>query len=424
MIAANTGTMKRKKQRNGKNEFEDLGLPTEILDALRERGYERPTPIQAAAIPMALAGRDLLGSAQTGTGKTAAYGIPILERLRATTFAHDPRALVLTPTRELAQQVGEFLEAYGKNLKCRVVVVVGGASMRRQISLLKAGCDLVVATPGRFLDLYRQRALQLGRIEIAVLDEADRMLDMGFIPDVRRIMRSLPRRRQTLLFSATLVPEVERLARDFLIDPVRVEVAPPVTPAEKIEQILCPVDFQYKEMLLDHIVRSETTDQVLIFTGTKRAADAVERYLRRKGHSVRVIHGDCSQSVRNRALRDFRSGRIRVLVATDVASRGLDIEGISHVINFDLPETVEDYVHRIGRTARAEASGVALSLVGTKDLEKIRRIEETFGKRLERRVFAGFEPKTCDILLKEIGADRGRSRPGFVRRRRLLRKGR
>ncbi len=400
-------------------QFDALGLSSVILSSLAEDGYVTPTPIQIGAIPPALEGKDVIGCAQTGTGKTAAYSLPVLERLKNETFQHDPRALVLAPTRELAIQVQEFLENYGRNTKLRSTVIVGGMPMSPQIKAIKKGCDVVIATPGRLLDLHHQRVLQLSSVKILILDEADRMLDMGFIPDVRHIMRLLARERQTLLFSATLPPEILRLANDFMRDPVRVEVAPSSTPVEKVRQVIHPVDPGSKNDLLVHLLKGETMEQVLVFTRTKRNAEKLGTLIEQAGMVVEVIHGDKHQKARIAALDAFKERRSNILIATDVASRGLDIEAISHVINYDMPDNVEDYIHRIGRTARASAHGDAVSLVSVEDWDVVKSIEKETGITIPRREVPGFEPKICRFLVET-------TRPDYKKpiRRRLLGRGR
>jgi ATP-dependent RNA helicase RhlE len=398
--------------------FEDLDLNPAILQALIEEGYVTPTPIQSGAVPPALEGHDVLGVAQTGTGKTAAFTIPILHRLATETFSRDPRALILTPTRELAMQIEEFVCAYGRNLKLRSVCIVGGMPMGAQIRALRAGCDIAIATPGRLLDLLHQREIQLSHVEILVLDEADRMLDMGFIPDVRHILRTVPSRRQTLLFSATMPPEINRLAQDFLREPVRVEVAPSSTPVEKVRQVLHPVDHHKKTDLLHHLLTTQNWEQVLVFTRTKRAVEMVHKKLNDAGVVVDMIHGDMHQKARLRALEAFKGREVRVLIATDVASRGLDIENISHVVNFDMPDTIEDYIHRIGRTARASADGDAVSFIAVEDWDVVKELERAIGSTLPRVEVPGFEPTICRFL----AVPPEDKKP--VVRRRLLRGGR
>ena len=348
--------------------FDSLGLSAELLRAVADEGYTAPTPIQVQAIPLILEGRDLMGAAQTGTGKTAAFVLPIFERLRPHANAsfsparHPVRALVLTPTRELAMQVAEMAAAYGRHVALRSAVVFGGVPLDPQIKELRAGVELLVATPGRLLDLVGQRAANLGQVEILVLDEGDRMLDMGFIPDIRRILDLLPNRRQTLLFSATFSDEIRRLSKEFLTNPAIVEVAARNATAAAVREVLYPVDRELKLGLLEHLVRTHDLRQVLVFTRTKVAARRIASDLDRHRFAATAIHSDRTQAERIRALADFKSGEIEILVATDVASRGLDIEELPVVVNFELPTKAEDYVHRIGRTGRAGASGSAISL--------------------------------------------------------------
>ena len=344
--------------------FEELQLIRPLLNAVKTEGYENPTPIQEQAIPHVLSGKDLLGCAQTGTGKTAAFALPILQRL----CAEPPpkgrrpiRVLALTPTRELASQIGDSFAAYGRNTGLRHAVVFGGVSQNPQAAALDRGVDILVATPGRLLDLTNQGMIKYNALEVFVLDEADRMLDMGFINDVRKIIRSLPEKRQTLFFSATMPPEIRSLADSILHDPVQVAVAPPATTVDLVEQSVYFVEKPEKIKLLLHLFRNPDLGRVLIFTRTKHGADKVTRLLERNRVSARAIHGNKSQGAREDALDMFKRGRVRALVATDIASRGIDIENVTHVVNYDLPNEPESYVHRIGRTARAGAAGAAIS---------------------------------------------------------------
>jgi ATP-dependent RNA helicase RhlE len=352
--------------------FEDLKLIEPLLRAVREEGYLEPTPIQEKGIPHVLAGRDLLGCAQTGTGKTAAFALPILQLLY-NTRKHGghraTRALVLSPTRELAAQIADSFAAYGRHTGLRTTVVYGGVSQVPQVKALRNGVDILVATPGRLLDLMGQNVVKLHGLEILVLDEADRMLDMGFIPDVRRIVGELPVKRQTLFFSATLTDDIKHLAGGMVKDPVRVEAAPAATTVEATEQRIYMVQQSQKCGLLAHLLKNPEVVRALVFTRTKRRADQVARHLDQEGVSVTVIHGDKSQLNRQRALDHFKSGRVRVLVATDIAARGLDVENVSHVFNYDLSAEPEAYVHRIGRTGRAEASGIAISFCSPEERE-------------------------------------------------------
>ena len=378
--------------------FESLGLSAELLRAGADSGYTTPTPIQAQAIPLVLAGRDLMGAAQTGTGKTAAFVLPIFERLKPyanTSFSparHPVRALVLAPTRELAIQVNEMATAYGRHVPLRSTVVYGGVPLDPQIKELRSGVELLIATPGRLLDLVGQRAANLGQVEILVLDEGDRMLDMGFIPDIRRILALMPNRKQTLLFSATFSDEIRRLAREFLTDPATLEVARRNAPAELVRQVLYPVDRERKTDLLEHLVRSHDLRQVLVFTRTKVAARRLASDLDRHGVAATAIHSDRTQAERLRALQDFKAGAVRVLVATDVASRGLDIEDLPVVVNFELPVKAEDYVHRIGRTGRAGASGIAISLACPDEIDLLRAIQRLLKRAIPVEVEERFLP--------------------------------
>jgi ATP-dependent RNA helicase RhlE len=368
-------------------EFADLGLCSDLLDAIFDRGYETPTPIQAQAIPHLLEGRDLLGVAQTGTGKTAAFALPILDLLderHEKPTPRRPRALVLTPTRELASQISDSFEAYGKHLPLRSTVVFGGVGQSPQVRALRRGVDVLVATPGRLLDLMGQGHVDFARVGIFVLDEADRMLDMGFLRDVRRIVDRLPRERQSLLFSATMPRDIACLARTLLRDPVRVEVTPPGTTVERVDQRVCFVDKPDKRLLLSEILGDAGIERVLVFTRTKHGADRVARHLAKAGTASTALHGNKSQGQRERALAGFRAGRVRVLVATDIAARGLDVPEITHVINFDLPNVPESYVHRIGRTARAGRTGVAISFCDPSEQTYLVAIEREVGQALDR----------------------------------------
>ena len=359
-------------------EFTGLGLNEPLLRALRTEKYDRPTPIQSQAVPQILAGKDLLGIAQTGTGKTAAFGLPILQHLAARQERLPPRtarALILAPTRELAIQIGQALRTYGRYLSLRQTVIHGGVGQRPQVTAMRRGVDVLVATPGRLLDLMEQGHLRLNCVEFFVLDEADRMLDMGFIRDVRKIVAAVPRRRQTLFFSATMPSSVTGLANDILSDPVRVAVTPAATPVERVEQQVHFVGTDGKRALLAELLRDPAVERSIVFTRTKHRANRVAEQLDKMGIHAEAIHGNKSQSARQRALDAFRSGRVRVLVATDIAARGIDVDGITHVINFELPNVPEDYVHRIGRTARAGASGAAISLCDPTEQAYLRGIE-------------------------------------------------
>ena len=378
--------------------FDEFGLSPEILRAVTEQGYEQPTPIQDQAIPYVLTGRDLLGRAQTGTGKTAAFALPMLERLRRhanTSFSparHPLRALILAPTRELAVQVYESFTAYGRHVPLRYLVVYGGVPTEPQTKVLLAGIEVLVATPGRLLDHLGQRNLSLSSVEVLVLDEADRMLDMGFLPDITRIVDQLPTNRQTLLFSATFSAEIRRLAAKLLRSPVSVDVAPQVTSAESVAQVVYLVDEQRKRELLAELVRRRDLHQVLVFTRTKLQAGRLASQLDRDGIAAVAIHGDRSQPDRERALAGFKTGEVQVLVATDVAARGLDIEALPLVVNYELPHTAHDYVHRIGRTGRAGAEGRAISLVAPDEEDYLKAVNLLLKRDLPVRVVKGFEP--------------------------------
>ncbi|MDA1342795.1 MAG: DEAD/DEAH box helicase [Methyloglobulus sp.] len=376
--------------------FSTLGLSEPLLRAVSEQGYTIPTPIQLQAIPAVLSGRDLMAAAQTGTGKTAGFTLPLLQRLSTgdKVQANAIRALVLTPTRELAAQVGESVAIYGKHLPLRSAVVFGGVSINPQMMALRRGVDVLVATPGRLMDLYSQNAVKFSQLEILVLDEADRMLDMGFIRDIRKIMALLPKRRQTLMFSATFSNEIRSLGKDLLHTPEFIEVSPRNAAANTVKQWVHPVDQKRKPELLSHLVRHHGWAQVLVFTRTKHGANRVAAKLEQDGITAAAIHGNKSQGARTRALADFKNGEIRVLVATDIASRGLDIEQLPQVVNFDLPNIAEDYVHRIGRTGRAGATGQAVSLVSIDEKQMLTGIEKLIRQTLPRETLVGFEPDT------------------------------
>ena len=360
--------------------FAGLDLAQPILRAIADEGYTTPTPIQGKSIPPLLEGRDLLGVAQTGTGKTAAFALPLLHRLADNAGKSHPRqplALILAPTRELAGQIGDSFRTYGRHLRLRTGVVFGGVSIRRQIQTLARGVHVLVATPGRLIDLMNRGDLRLDAVEVFILDEADRMLDMGFIRDVKKITAALPKRRQTLLFSATMAKSVQGLAADLLSNPVRVEAAPASTTVEKVDQMVLFVPKDKKRALLGELLNDKDMARVLIFTRTKHGANRVARHLHDRGIHSDAIHGNKDQNARQRALDGFRSGRIRALVATDIAARGIDVEGVTHVINFDLPNDPESYVHRIGRTARAGAAGIAISFCDSGERAHLRDIEKT-----------------------------------------------
>jgi ATP-dependent RNA helicase RhlE len=377
--------------------FADLGLMPELLRALEAVGYTTPTPIQRDAIPVVLAGRDLLAAAQTGTGKTAGFTLPMLQLLSSRHALHPgtrhrPRALILTPTRELAAQVEESVSTYGKQLSLTSMVIFGGVGLQPQVTKLRGKIDILVATPGRLLDHIGQGTLDLGGIELFVLDEADRMLDMGFIRDIRRVLALLPKQRQNLLFSATFADEIRSLANSLLKDPISVEVTPRNTTVERIEQTIYPVDREAKRQLLEKLIRDGEWSQVLVFTRTKHGANRLADQLDKNGIAAMAIHGNKSQSAREKALREFKANRLRVLVATDIAARGIDIDALPHVVNYELPQVPEDYVHRIGRTGRAGAGGEAVSLVCVDELKLLADIERTIKQKLNRVIVPGFEP--------------------------------
>ena len=402
--------------------FSEFGLAETLQRALAARKHTIPTPIQAQAIPEVLAGRDLIAIAQTGTGKTAAFALPILHRLagaKTTVRARAPRALVLAPTRELAIQIADEFRAYGARLQLRLAVVYGGVGQKPQVDALARGTDILVATPGRLLDLMGQRRVSLDRIEHLVLDEADRMLDMGFIRDVRRILAALPAARQSLLFSATMPRDVARLASDFLRDPVRVAVTPQATPVERIRQSVFHVPAGDKQRLLAEILDDPALSRVLVFARTKHRANRVATQLEKGGVAADAIHGNKSHGARQRALERFRRGEARVLVATDIAARGIDIEDISHVINFELPNTPESYVHRIGRTARAGADGIAYSFCDAAERDSLGQIERLIRQRLTvvgdgPAPASGDRPAQGRPRRKGAGAGRKRGTPRFA----------
>tara|TARA_R110000787_G_scaffold3947_3_gene15377 strand:+ start:1160 stop:2464 length:1305 start_codon:yes stop_codon:yes gene_type:complete len=366
------------------SKFSELGLADPIQRALTSRNHLVPTPIQAGSIPQLLEGRDMLGIAQTGTGKTGAFALPILHKLSRNNdgSTRNARALVLAPTRELAIQIGDEFRAYGQNLHLRQTLIYGGVSQKPQVSGLQRGVDIIIATPGRLLDLMNQRLVKLNAIEYLVLDEADRMLDMGFIRDIRKIMAVLPKTRQSLLFSATMPNEIARLSGEILNNPVRVEVTPQATPIESIEQSVHYINSKAKPELLSTLLADPALERVIVFTRTKHRANRVAQQLEKTGVSADAIHGNKSQGARQRALKRFRSGEARVLVATDVAARGIDIDAVSHVINYEIPNEAESYVHRIGRTARAGATGVAVAFCDSTERGYLRDIEKLIKRRL------------------------------------------
>ena len=373
--------------------FRAFGLDANILKAVQEAGYTAPTPIQTAAIPLVMAGHDLIGIAQTGTGKTAAFVLPMLDRihrLRAAGGQNNTRALVVAPTRELVAQIEENVRGYGRHLPLRAATVFGGVGERHQIEALRSKVDLVVATPGRLLDLMGRGCGDFRDLNFLVLDEADRMLDMGFLPDIRRIVRALPQKRQTLLFSATLSKEIEGVTREFLRSPKIVQIGRRANPAETVTQLVYEVPRASKTGLLAHLLRDPSLDMVLAFSRTKHGADRLARQLEQKGIRTATLHSNRSQSQRLRALKDFKSGAVRVLVATDIAARGIDVDGISHVVNYDFPLHPEDYVHRIGRTGRANAVGDAISFVTPEDHAELKAVERFIGRGIVRKRAEGF----------------------------------
>ena len=375
-----------------------MELVPPLLQAVRDSGYQQPTPVQEQAIPLVLAGRDLMAGAQTGTGKTAAFALPTLQRLlplastSASPARHPVRALVLTPTRELAIQVHESFREYGKHVPLRSAIVYGGVDMNAQIAELRRGIEILIATPGRLLDHVQNKTVMLGQVQVLILDEADRMLDMGFMPDIKRIIALLPRERQNLLFSATFPDEIRNLAKQLLRNPAEVQIAARNAAAELVTHVLHPVARQKKRELLAYLVQTRGLKQVLVFCATRIGANRLGHQLRRDHIHADAIHGDKSQSEREASLEAFKAGKTAVLVATDVASRGLDIEGLPQVINFDIPRSPEDYVHRIGRTGRAGLTGEAISLVAPDDLDALAQIEKLIKKKIERVLVPGFEP--------------------------------
>lgn len=374
--------------------FSQLGLCEPILAAVAEKGYQTPSPIQVQTIPAVLRGDDIMAAAQTGTGKTAGFTLPLLERLSTgnPARANQVRALVLTPTRELAAQVAENVAAYGKNLSLRSTVVFGGVKINPQMMKLRKGADILIATPGRLLDLYNQNAIRFDKLEVLVLDEADRMLDMGFIHDIRRIMGMLPKKRQTLLFSATFSNDIRKLAKNLVNNPVEISVTPRNTTTKLVKQWLHPVNQRRKSVLLKQLIIEHDWNQVLVFTRTKHGANKLVAYLESQGIPAAAIHGNKSQSARTKALADFKLHKVSVLVATDIAARGIDIQQLPQVVNFDLPNVPEDYVHRIGRTGRAGSNGQAVSLVSPEELAELCDIQNVTNQLIERRVVEGFEP--------------------------------
>ncbi|MBL4673794.1 MAG: DEAD/DEAH box helicase [Arenicella sp.] len=376
--------------------FADLGLSKPLLDAIELQGYTEPSPIQAKAIPHVIAGRDVMAAAQTGTGKTAGFTLPILHRLSNTPKpsgkGNQARALVLTPTRELAAQVAASVETYGQNLKIKTAVVFGGVKINPQMQKLRGGVDVLIATPGRLLDLHNQNAIQFDQLEVLVLDEADRMLDMGFIHDIRRIIKMLPKKRQNLLFSATFSNDIRQLAKTIVHDPIEVSVSPANSTVDSVQQSLIAVEKTDKTQVLTRLIVENDWFQVLVFSRTKHGANRLVKQLVAKGVEASAIHGNKSQGARTKALAEFKAGKVRVLVATDIAARGIDIDQLPHVVNFDLPQVAEDYVHRIGRTGRAGASGEAISLVSHDEFKLLVAIERLIKKEVPRKHLDGYQP--------------------------------
>ena len=396
--------------------FKNLGLCAELLQAVSEQGYSQPTPVQQRSIPVILSGHDVMASAQTGTGKTAAFSLPVLQRLSAAPKSgrRAVRALVLCPTRELAAQVGQSMEHYGRHLSLRSAVVFGGVKIGPQIRQLRHGVDVLVATPGRLLDHVSQKTVDLSQVEVLILDEADRMLDMGFIHDIRKVLKLLPpkEKRQSLLFSATFSTPIKRLAESLLQRPQLIETAVVNSAADSVRQVIHPVDKKRKRELLSHMIGTRNWQQVLVFTRTKHGANHLAQQLEKDGLSTAAIHGNKSQGARTRALAAFKQGKVRVLVATDIAARGLDIAQLPHVVNYELPQVAEDYVHRIGRTGRAGNEGEAVSLVCVDEHRLLRGIERVLKRRLPQEVLPGYEP---DPSIKpepiQNGRRQGRGRP-------------
>ncbi|WP_158968796.1 DEAD/DEAH box helicase [Paraglaciecola sp. L3A3] len=374
--------------------FADLGLSPKILSAVTAKGYTDPSPIQAQAIPAVLEGKDVMAAAQTGTGKTAGFTLPILQRLSQGTpaRANQARALILTPTRELAAQVAESVQTYGRDLPLKSAVVFGGVGINPQMVKLRKGVDILVATPGRLLDLYNQNAVKFSDLEILVLDEADRMLDMGFIHDIKKILKLLPKNRQNLMFSATFSDEIRQLAKGLVNNPVEVSVSPANTTVDLVEQWVYPVDKSQKTAILTRLIKDNDWQQVLVFSRTKHGANRIVKQLEARGITAAAIHGNKSQGARTKALADFKQGKVKALIATDIAARGIDIDQLPQVVNFDLPNVAEDYVHRIGRTGRAGATGQAISMVTLEEFKQLVDIERLTKQVIQRKTIAGFEP--------------------------------
>ena len=395
--------------------FDSLGLAPALLRALADYGYTQPTPIQAAAIPPALAGQDLLAAAQTGTGKTAAFALPLLQKLSTSgeTMTRRPRALILTPTRELAAQINDNIRSYAKHMHVSSTTIFGGVSMGPQINTLRRGVDIVIATPGRLIDHMQQRTLDLTAVETLILDEADRMLDMGFLPAIKRILQSVPKRRQTLLFSATFAPAIKTLAMEFMHNPKEISVSAPNTVTTLVSHQVHPVDSARKRDLLLHLLSQDSRRQALVFSRTKHGADKLVTFLNASGLRSAAIHGNKSQNARTRALSDFKSGRVTIMVATDIAARGIDIEQLPIVINFDLPSVAEDYVHRIGRTGRAGMEGLAISLVSHDESGLLYDIRKLLKQEIAITAVEGYEPSTP--LRVDAGAPRPKQGGGGQR---------
>lgn len=390
--------------------FESFKFDRRIADRVKALGFDTPTPIQEKAIPEVLAGRDLVGLAQTGTGKTAAFMLPILQRLRNGP-QRQPRALVLAPTRELAEQIHQMTNDLGRNINVKNLSIYGGVSKKAQISKLRRGVDIVIACPGRLLDIASEKAIDLSKVEVVVLDEADRMCDMGFLPDVRRILKLLPKQRQTLFFSATMPDDIHRLADSILKDPITIQIGQ-IAPAKTVKHAIYPVSTKRKKALLLSLLNRTATSRVLVFTRTKYRARNLARDLERSGFRVAALQGNMSQNARQRAIKGFRDGRFDILAATDVASRGIDVADISHVINFDMPDTVDAYTHRIGRTGRAHESGEAFTFVSQEDEPLVRDIEQAVGAKIERRHVSDFnyansQPDTRQPASKSVSSASG-----------------
>ncbi|WP_395749911.1 DEAD/DEAH box helicase [Prosthecobacter sp.] len=401
--------------------FKPLGLDPNILTAIQEAGYTEPTPIQAAAIPVIIQGGDVIGIAQTGTGKTAAFTLPILTRLTSNPIAQGQRrrtrVLVLAPTRELVAQIEENVLAYARHLPLKIAKVYGGVGEKPQKDALRAGSDIVIACPGRLLDLMGQRCADFSQLEYLVLDEADRMLDMGFLPDIRRVINQLPKKRQTLMFSATLSKEIESLTHEFQHSPKIVQIGKRSNPAESVTQLVYEVHKHLKLPLLSHLLKDDKMQMVLVFSRTKHGADKIARKLEQTGVKCATLHANRSQNQRLRALDDFKTGTVRVLVATDIAARGIDVDGISHVVNFDFPHIVEDYVHRIGRTGRAQAIGDAISFVSPDEAADVRKLEKFINRGLVRKRAEGFDYNAAPQAVSDERPERREQQRQFQQRR-------